>query len=151
MTSSVHGGICNMSHHFVGVGRVDIMSSIHEFVVLQNQVLIYSPNLRACARLPRQFPRDRRAMLFRPVISATPKSVSFCQVLYNGGARRCLSAVAKKSLRRSYLYGTLSFVSTPPSFLQGLICALGYYSPRIFGQDASKIFGNAVGRNNIRP
>ena len=47
MTSAVHGGIHNVSRHLVGVGRVDIMSSIHELVVLQNQVLIYSPtNLR---------------------------------------------------------------------------------------------------------
>lgn len=50
MTSAVHDGIHNVPRHVVGVGRVDIMSSIYELVVLQNQVLIYSPT-SACARL----------------------------------------------------------------------------------------------------
>ena len=45
MTSAVHGGIHNVPRHVVGVGRVDIMSSIYGLAVLRNQVLIYSPNL----------------------------------------------------------------------------------------------------------
>jgi len=48
MTSAVHDGIHNVPRHVDGVGRVDIMSSIYGLVVLQNQVLIYSPNLRLC-------------------------------------------------------------------------------------------------------
>jgi len=38
MTSAVHGGIHNVSRHVVGVGRVDVMSSIYELA-------IHSPNL----------------------------------------------------------------------------------------------------------
>jgi hypothetical protein len=48
MTSAVHGGIHNVSRHVVVVGHVGIMSSIYELVVLQDQVLIYFPNLRFC-------------------------------------------------------------------------------------------------------
>jgi len=34
MTSAVHGGIRNVSRHVVGVGRVGVISSIYELVVL---------------------------------------------------------------------------------------------------------------------
>lgn len=42
MTSAVHGGIHNVSHHAFGVGWVGIINGISEPVISQNYILIYS-------------------------------------------------------------------------------------------------------------
>ena len=88
-------------------------------------------------------------MLFRTAINATTGNISLGQSPHNSGARRWLSAVSNKFMRRSYLYGTPSFAPpSPPLLMEPVYRTISSCS---FRQDAKKILGNAFGRDRIRP
>jgi len=98
--------------------RLRIISSVYELVVLQNY-------FAACLGLPiPAISVDRWTMLFRPAINATPKSTLLGQRPHNSSVRRCLNTISKGLLRRSYLYGTMSFVP-PPSSAHGIDLCTG--------------------------
>lgn len=52
-------------------------------------------------------------MLSHLVITAVQRRISVYQRPYSGSSKKWLSTVPKRSLRRSYLYGILSFCFRP--------------------------------------